>query len=65
MLSGQLHQLQRDGVVVRVVREGRAQRSEYALTELGRSLRPMLNGLAAWGKTHHGALGVELCSTAP
>ncbi|HWY26274.1 MAG TPA: helix-turn-helix domain-containing protein [Nevskia sp.] len=60
VLSEQLRQLQRDGVVLRVVREGKTQRIEYELTALGDSLRPMLNGLASWGKTHHRKLGAVL-----
>ena len=60
VLSEQLRQLQRDGLVLRVQREGRARLVEYELTELGRSLRPMLNSLASWGKARHRELGVDL-----
>ena len=60
VLSEQLRQLQRDGVVVRVAREGRTQRVEYELTALGEALRPMLDGLARWGKAYARRLGVVL-----
>jgi len=60
VLSEQLRQLQRDGVVLRVVREGKMQRVEYELTALGQALRPILNGLASWGKAHARRLGVTL-----
>ena len=60
VLSQQLRQLQRDGIIRRVLRDRPAPNVEYELTELGRSLRPSLNGLASWGKTHHRELGVEI-----
>ncbi len=60
VLSEQLRQLQRDGVVLRVVREGKAQRVEYELTALGQALRPVVSGLSSWGKAHSRRLGVTL-----
>ncbi|WP_414075806.1 winged helix-turn-helix transcriptional regulator, partial [Staphylococcus aureus] len=52
-------QLEADGLICRAVRDGRGQRMDYRLTGFGRSLRPALNALAAWGKDHHHALGAE------
>ena len=60
VLSQQLRQLQRDGVIRRLVRDQPAPNIEYELTALGRSLRPSLNGLASWGKTYHLELGVRI-----
>ncbi|MEW9625872.1 winged helix-turn-helix transcriptional regulator [Rhodanobacter geophilus] len=59
VLSQQLRQLEADGLICRVTRDARGQRMDYELTAFGRSLRPALNALASWGKTHHRALGVE------
>jgi len=60
VLSQQLRQLQRDGVIRRLVRDQPARNIEYELTALGRSLRPSLNGLASWGKTYYRELGVRI-----
>jgi DNA-binding HxlR family transcriptional regulator len=32
----------------------------YELTEFGRTLKPSLTALAAWGQKHHAELGVQL-----
>lgn len=55
VLTRQLRQLQRDGIVTRTVREGRERHVEYAYSDVGRSLRPSLDALARWGKVSHGA----------
>ncbi len=60
VLTQQLRQLQRDGIIERVEKEKPVPRIEYILTPLGRTLRPTLNGLACWGKTYHGELGVSI-----
>jgi DNA-binding HxlR family transcriptional regulator len=50
VLSQQLAQLHRDGMVERCDAEIEA--NGYTLTELGGTLRPALNALAQWGKKH-------------
>jgi DNA-binding HxlR family transcriptional regulator len=60
VLTQQLRQLQHDGIIERIERKKPAPAVEYRLTPLGRTLRSSLNGLAEWGKTYHGALGVGL-----
>ena len=50
VLSQQLVQLARDGMVMRCDAESEA--AGYALTALGATLRPALNALAQWGKEH-------------
>lgn len=60
VLSQQLRQLETDGVIRRTVRDTPAIRVEYELTQFGRTLRPALNALASWGKSHHRAMGVEI-----
>ena len=52
VLTEQLRQLQRDGVVSRVALGARSQRVEYSLTEYGRTLIPVITVLAVWGDTH-------------
>jgi DNA-binding HxlR family transcriptional regulator len=53
VLTRQLRQLERDGIVTRTVRPGAARHVEYALSAFGRTLRPSLNALASWAKVHH------------
>ena len=50
MLSLQLKQLEKDGLISRKVFAEVPPRVEYALTKEGRSLRPALEALAAWGR---------------
>lgn len=51
VLSQQLAQLQRDGMVMPIEAGDRAP-AGYMLTLLGGTLRPALNALASWGKAH-------------
>lgn len=50
MLSLQLRQLERDGFVARTVYPEVPPRVEYALTPLGRTLLPLLEEIARWGR---------------
>ncbi|MFD0577104.1 winged helix-turn-helix transcriptional regulator [Dactylosporangium darangshiense] len=52
MLTRTLRGLQDEGFVSRTVRGGKAMRVEYALTELGASLRDQLAALGGWAATH-------------
>jgi DNA-binding HxlR family transcriptional regulator len=52
MLTAQLRELERDGLVERTVYHGRVLRTEYALTPYGATLRPALLELARWGVRH-------------
>jgi DNA-binding HxlR family transcriptional regulator len=56
MLTQQLRQLERDGVVQRKIHEQVPPKVEYSLTPLGRSLRPVMNALASWGKARQKAV---------
>src|SRR4029078_790401 len=60
VLTQQLRQLERDGLIERRVRATRAHRTDYALTPFGRTLRPSLDALARWAKAHHEHLGAPL-----
>jgi DNA-binding HxlR family transcriptional regulator len=50
LLSQRLKDLERHGVVRRVVEAGPPARVRYALTDMGRSLGPALAELKAWGR---------------
>ena len=49
MLTQQLRQLEADGIVRRTVHPVVPPRVDYALTEMGRELDPVLNALEKWG----------------
>ncbi|HEU4401195.1 MAG TPA: helix-turn-helix domain-containing protein [Candidatus Polarisedimenticolia bacterium] len=49
MLTQQLREMERDGIVHRAVYAQVPPRVEYSLTPLGRSLRPVVEAMCAWG----------------
>ncbi|WP_243358566.1 winged helix-turn-helix transcriptional regulator [Fundidesulfovibrio terrae] len=52
MLTTQLRELERQGLVSRVVFPEVPPRVEYGLTPLGETLRPLIEDLRQWGATH-------------
>lgn len=52
MLTNQLRELEEDGMLHREVYPQVPPKVEYSLTPLGRSLRPILLALKAWGDEH-------------
>ncbi|QOZ26558.1 helix-turn-helix domain-containing protein [Bradyrhizobium sp. CCBAU 51753] len=52
MLTKQLRALEQDGLVIRKVYAEVPPRVEYTLSELGESLRPVIDILKAWGEGH-------------
>lgn len=59
VLTQQLRQLEADGIILRIARDQPPATGRYQLTEFGRTLRPALDALAAWGKTYHQAIGAD------
>lgn len=53
MLTQQLRELERDGLVERRVYAQVPPKVEYSLSEFGQSLGPILDGIAQWGVTHN------------
>lgn len=50
VLTDRLKSLEREGILTRTVYPEVPLRVEYALTERGRELRPVIDALAAWGE---------------
>ena len=63
MLTQQLRELEEDHLLVRTVYPVVPPKVEYALTDLGQSLRPILFGMYEWGAGYLRDAGVEVnCS---
>ncbi|RKN45585.1 winged helix-turn-helix transcriptional regulator [Streptomyces hoynatensis] len=56
MLTQTLKHLERDGLITRTAYAEVPPRVEYALTDLGRSLRDAVVALAGWAAAHHGEI---------
>lgn len=52
VLIAQLRQMEASGLLIRTVYAEVPPRVEYTLTDLGRSLRPVLDAMEAWGKAY-------------
>jgi DNA-binding HxlR family transcriptional regulator len=52
MLAQQLRELEADGIVTRKVYAEVPPRVEYALTEKGETLKPILAAMCKWGKAY-------------
>ncbi len=52
MLTQQLRELERDGIVHRKVYPEVPPKVEYSLTSLGKSLKPILEAMHRWGLKH-------------
>ena len=65
MLTKQLRALEEDGLVIRKVYAEVPPRVEYTLSEIGASLRPVIETLKAWGESHQERLSCAAVSPAP
>jgi DNA-binding HxlR family transcriptional regulator len=65
MLTLQLRELERDGIVHRKVYAEVPPKVEYSLTETGRSLEPVLDQMLAWGMRYLREQGVEMPAEPP
>lgn len=52
MLTQQLREMERNGLVERKVYAQVPPKVEYALTSLGRSLKPVVDAMCQWGEAH-------------
>ena len=52
VLTDSLRSLEADGIITRTVYPEVPPRVEYALTELGKSLKPILDSMRAWGEAY-------------
>ncbi|MBV9531109.1 MAG: helix-turn-helix transcriptional regulator [Bradyrhizobium sp.] len=62
MLTKQLRALEDDRLIIRTVYAEVPPRVEYSLSEIGKSLRPVIETLKAWGEKHQQPLS---CAPAP
>lgn len=53
MLTQQLRELEKDGLITRFVYPEVPPKVEYALSEFGATLKPILEQIAQWGVRHH------------
>jgi DNA-binding HxlR family transcriptional regulator len=51
MLTQQLRELERDGIIARQVYPEVPPRVEYSMTAYGRTLRPVMRELCKWGQS--------------
>jgi DNA-binding HxlR family transcriptional regulator len=59
VLTDQLKQLEKDGIVRREVFKELPPKVEYSLTELGESFVPVLNTMCEWGNTYAVVQNIE------
>lgn len=52
VLTDSLRSMEEDGIVVRTVHSEGSPRVEYALSELGESMRPILESMQSWGESY-------------
>ena len=56
MLTAQLRQMEDSGLLTRTVYPEVPPRVEYRLTDLGRSLKPVLDAMQSWGEAYQAGL---------
>ncbi|UKT65041.1 winged helix-turn-helix transcriptional regulator [Pedobacter mucosus] len=63
MLSKELQELELQGLVTRTVLKTKPITVEYELTDYGRSLKPIIHEMAAWGMQHRERIISEMSSS--
>lgn len=56
VLSSSLHSMEKDGLIVRIVYPEIPPHVEYALSDLGESLRPVIKSMEEWGTAYKESL---------
>lgn len=59
VLTDSLRSMEADGIITRTVYPEVPPRVEYALSELGESMRPILNSMQAWGENYKAVMEKE------
>ena len=52
VLTSQLREMEQSGLLIRTVYPEGPPRVEYTLTDLGRSLKPILDAMQSWGEAY-------------
>lgn len=52
VLTDSLRAMEKDGIVIRTVYPEVPPRVEYSLSDLGESMRPILDAMESWGKSY-------------
>lgn len=52
VLTDSLRAMEKDGIIIRTVYPEVPPRVEYSLSELGESMRPILDSMEAWGRSY-------------
>ena len=60
MLSKQLKELEEDGVINRVLYPVVPPKTEYSLTDMGKTLVPIVEALCSWGESYFSIAGVPV-----
>ena len=59
VLTDSLRSMEADGIITRTVYPEVPPRVEYALSELGESMRPILNSMQTWGENYKAVMEKE------
>ena len=65
MLTQQLRELEVDGLILRTIYPVIPPKTDYRLTDFGKSIIPVLNAMCDWGTQYLDGLGVKTPSTDP
>ena len=57
MLALQLNELEKDGVINKTIFPVIPPKTEYTLTEFGKSLAPVIESMEAWGNHYNQVIG--------